>query len=152
LECPLQSKEEVEVTGHQVRTVGGGPGAPNQKWQYGWSFAAVVWGLASSNTLIRLSQNCLHHRHIICINMTSGPYTSTRWLWMHAGHALLHCPVFNTALHQRACMMVICPTTNEEGCLCTQNTVTPHQSYAVPRNKMEKLIFQLSYIVYSFFQ
>jgi hypothetical protein len=46
-----------------------------------------------------------------------------------------------------ACAMkTVRPTTNEEGCLWTQNTVTPHQFYAVSGNKMEKLIFQLSYV------
>jgi hypothetical protein len=43
-------------------------------------------------------------------------------------------------------MKVVRPTTNEEGCLWTQNTVTPHQFYTIPRNKMGKLIFWLSYI------
>jgi hypothetical protein len=46
-----------------------------------------------------------------------------------------------------ACAMnVVRPTTNEEGCLWTQNTVTPHQFYAVPGNKMGKLISRLSYV------
>jgi hypothetical protein len=40
-----------------------------------------------------------------------------------------------------ACAMkVVRPTTNEEGCLWTQNTVTPHQFYAVPGNKKGNLI------------
>jgi hypothetical protein len=36
-------------------------------------------------------------------------------------------------------MKFIDPTTNEEGCLWTQNTVTAHQFYPVPRNKMGNL-------------
>jgi hypothetical protein len=41
-----------------------------------------------------------------------------------------------------ACTMeVVRPTTNEEGCLWT-----PHQFYVVPRNKMGKLNFRLSYV------
>jgi hypothetical protein len=43
-------------------------------------------------------------------------------------------------------MKVVRPKTNEEGRLWTQNTVTPHQFYAVPGNKMRKLIFRLSYV------
>jgi hypothetical protein len=65
---------------------------------------------------------------------------------MLAGHALFlflaqHCA--GTA----CAMKVVCPTTNEEGCLWAQNTVTPHQFYAVPENKIGKLIFRLSYII-----
>jgi hypothetical protein len=41
---------------------------------------------------------------------------------------------------------VVHPTTNEEGFLWTQNRVTPHQFYAVPGNKIWKLIFRLSYM------
>jgi hypothetical protein len=43
-------------------------------------------------------------------------------------------------------MKVVLLTTNEKGCLWTQNTVTPHQFYAVPGNKMGRLIFLLSYV------
>jgi hypothetical protein len=43
-----------------------------------------------------------------------------------------------------ACAMkVIRPTTNEECCPWTQNTKTHHQFYAVPGNKIGKLIFRL---------
>jgi hypothetical protein len=45
-------------------------------------------------------------------------------------------------------MKVVRPTTNEEGCLWTQNTVTRHQFYAVPGNKKGKRIFRLSYVDY----
>jgi hypothetical protein len=46
-----------------------------------------------------------------------------------------------------ACAMkIVRPTTNEEVCLWTQNTVTPHQVYTVPRNKVGKFIFRLSYV------
>jgi hypothetical protein len=41
-------------------------------------------------------------------------------------------------------MKVVSSATNEEGCMWTQNTVTPHQFYAVPGNKMGKLTFPLS--------
>jgi hypothetical protein len=57
-----------------------------------------VGGLASPNTLICPSWNCWHHSRTICLDMTSGPYTSSRRLWMLARHALFCCPVFNTAL------------------------------------------------------
>jgi hypothetical protein len=107
--------------------------------------AAVLWGLASSNTLIHRSRNCWHHRHITWVDMTSGPYISTRRLWMLAGHILFPCPVFNTALcwhrlHDEGRMS----DKNEEGCLWTQNTVTLHQFYEVPGEK--KLIFWLSFV------
>jgi hypothetical protein len=46
-----------------------------------------------------------------------------------------------------ACKMkVVRPTTKKEGCLWTQNTVTPHQFYSAPGNRMGKLIFRLSYV------
>jgi hypothetical protein len=44
----------------------------------------------------RPSRNWWHH----CVDMMSGSYTSTRRLWMLAGHALFRCPVFNTALRR----------------------------------------------------
>jgi hypothetical protein len=62
--------------------------------------AAAVWGLASSNTLVRPSQKCWHHRRTISVEVTSGPYAFTRRLWMLAGHALFRCPVFNTTLRR----------------------------------------------------
>jgi hypothetical protein len=90
-ECPLQSRGEVEVAGRQVGTVGGVFQAlPTE----GGNMAAV-WGLTSTNTLVRW-----HHRRIICVDMTSGPYTSTRRLWMLAGHVLFRCLVFNMALRR----------------------------------------------------
>jgi hypothetical protein len=145
-ECPLQSRA-VEVTGRQVRTVGAWPRHSQPKVAIWLTVAAPMWDLASSNTIVRPSRNCWHNHRTICVDMMSGPYTSTRWLWMLAGYALFCCPAFNTALRwHRLHMKVVHPTTNEEGCLWTQNTVTPHQFYAVPRNKMGKLIFRLSSI------
>jgi hypothetical protein len=41
-----------------------------------------------------------------------------------------------------ACAMkAVHPTTNEEGCLLTQSTMTPRQFYAGHGNKMGKRIF-----------
>jgi hypothetical protein len=100
-ERPLQSREEVEVIGRRVGTVRGVVQALPTEGGNMVDRAAAMWGFASSNTLVRLSRNCWHHRCTICIDMMSGPYTSTRRLWMLAGHALFRCPVFNTTLRWR---------------------------------------------------
>jgi hypothetical protein len=88
----------VEVAGHQVRTVGAWSRRSQPKVAIWLTVAAATWGLASSNTLVRPSRNCWHHRRTISVDMTSGPCTSTRRLWMLAGYAQFCCPVFNTAL------------------------------------------------------
>jgi hypothetical protein len=71
--------------------------------------------------------------------------TSTRCLWMLAGTHYSVIMFLTQHCTGTACAMVIRPITNEEGCLWTQNTVTPHQFYAVPGNKTGKL-FRLSYV------
>jgi hypothetical protein len=84
----------VEVAGCQVGTVGGVVQELPTEGDNMVDHRAAVWRLASSNTLVRPSRNCWHHRHTICIDMTSGLYTCTRRL---AGHALFR-SVFTTAL------------------------------------------------------
>jgi hypothetical protein len=64
---------------------------------------------------------------------------------MLAGYALFRCHVLNTTLRRHR-LRDEGPTTNGEGCLWTQDTVTPHQFYAVPGNNMGKLIFRLPYV------
>jgi hypothetical protein len=59
-ECPFQSREEVEVVGRQVGTVGGVVQALPTEWL---TVAAAVWGLTSFNTLVRPSRNFWHHSH-----------------------------------------------------------------------------------------
>jgi hypothetical protein len=77
-ECPLQSTKEVEVTGCLVGTVEGAVLViPNE----GVNMAdrcCCRGGLASSNTLVRPSQNCWYHRRTICIDMTSEPHHACR--------------------------------------------------------------------------
>jgi hypothetical protein len=99
-ECPLERREEVEVAGRQAGTVGAWSRRSRPKVAIWLTVAAVVWGLTSSNTIVCPSRNYWHHRRNICVDMVSGPYTSIRWLWMLAGHALFRCPVFNTALRR----------------------------------------------------
>jgi hypothetical protein len=137
----------VEVNGLQVGTAGAWSKHPQLMVALWLTAVATMRGLASSNTLICPSWNCWHHRRTICIDMTSGPYTSTRQLQMFGGHAIFHCPVFNTALHWHRLFDEGCTShKNEEGCLWTQNTVTHQQFYVVPGNKMQKLIFRIFYV------
>jgi hypothetical protein len=97
---PLQSREEVEVAGRQVETVGGVVQALPSKVAIWLTVAAAVWGLSSSNILVRSSWNCWHHRRTICVDTMLGLYTLTGRLWMLAGHTLFRCLIFNTALRR----------------------------------------------------
>jgi hypothetical protein len=99
LECPLQSRE-VKVAERQVGTVGSVIQALPTEAGNMVDRCCYRGGLVSSDTLVRPSQNCWYHRCTICVDITSGPYTSNRRLWMLAGHALFRCPVFNTALRR----------------------------------------------------
>jgi hypothetical protein len=94
-ECPLQSTGRSGSLWAPGRNCRGACSRRSQPKVAIWlTVAAAMWGLASSSTLVRPSPNCWHHRRTICVDMTSEPYTSTRQLWMLAGHALFHCPVF----------------------------------------------------------
>jgi hypothetical protein len=143
-ECPLQSREEVEVAGCQVGTVGGM--VQVLETEGGNMVAAAVWSLASSSTLIGLSWNCWHHRRTTCVDMMWGPYSPLDDYGCLPGTHYFVALSLTQHCASTACMMVVRPTTNEEGCLWTQNTVTPHQFYADPGNKMGKLIIWLSYV------
>jgi hypothetical protein len=142
-----QSREEVEVAGRQVGTVGGVVQAlPTEGGNMVDRCCCRVGSRIIPTHSYAPSRNCWHHRRS-CIYMTSGPYTSTRQQLMLAGHALFRCPSLTQHCAGTACAMkVVRPSTKEEDCLWTQNTVTPQQFYAVPGNKMEKLIIRLSYV------
>jgi hypothetical protein len=147
-ECPLQSREEVEVARRQVGTVGAWSRLSQPKVAIWLRVSPAVWGLASSNILVCPSRNCWHHRRTICVDMTSGPYTSTRCLWMLGGHALFRCPVFNTALRRHRLRDEGRTFHNTRGRLSVYIEHSDiHQFYAVTGNKMGKLIFRLSYVL-----
>jgi hypothetical protein len=123
---------------------GCGPGSLNWRWQYGWllllpcgiSHCCAGWfllweGQVSQPALPPLSTIAVHVR-LPCLLGT-------------------HCSVVLSLTQHCVCtacaMKVVCPTTNEEGCLWTQSTGTLHSLYAVPGNKMGKLISRLFYVV-----
>jgi hypothetical protein len=87
----------VEVAGHQGTVEGMVQVLPTEGGNM-VSVAVDMWGLASSKTFVHPFRNCRYHHHTICIDVTSGPYTTTRWLRMLAGHVLFCCPAFNTSL------------------------------------------------------
>jgi hypothetical protein len=143
-ECPLQIREEVDVAGRQVATVGGVVQTlPTEGGNMVDLYCCRVgWGNHRDDALryCRMSWTSLWAD---AWSIT----TSVATLSMLAGHALFRCFVFNTAL-RRHCLRdeVVRPTTNEEGCPWTQSTVTSHQLYAVSENKIGKLIFRLPYV------
>jgi hypothetical protein len=70
-----------------------GPGAPNRRWQYGWSFLlSCVVSHYPTHSYARLGT----------AGTIAAPFAST-WRQDHtmlAGHALFRCSVFNTALRR----------------------------------------------------
>jgi hypothetical protein len=139
----LQSREEVEVTGRQVGTVGGVVQVlPTEGGNMVDHCCCRVGSHIIQHTrtpVLELLAPSPHHMHrhdvrtIPCLLGTH--YSIVLSLTQHCAST--------------ACAMkVVHPTSNEEGCLWTQNTVTPHQFYVVPGNKMGKLIFRLSYVHY----
>jgi hypothetical protein len=73
-------------------------------------------------------------------------YPLDGYAWLPGTHYSVVLPLTQHCAGTACTMKVVRPTSNEDGRLWTQNTVTPHQFYAVPRNKMGKLIFRLSYV------
>jgi hypothetical protein len=132
----------VEVAGRQVGTVGGVVQAvPTEGGKMLTVACCRVWSRIIQHTRTLVSSELLapslHHLHRYDVRnipcFTGTHYSVVLFLTQHcAGTA--------------CAMKVIRPTTNEEGCLWTQNILTPHQFYAVPGNKMGKLIFRLSYV------
>jgi hypothetical protein len=98
----------VEVGGCQVGTVGG------------------MFHIQHTRTpVLELLAPSSHHLHWLHVRT---PLDSTRWLWwMLAGHALFHCPVFNTALCQHCLRNEGCAYHNKWGRLPvdTEHSDTP---------------------------
>jgi hypothetical protein len=92
-ECPLRSREEVEVAGHQVGTVGGViPALPTE----GGNMVDRCCCCVGSCIVMQKDDSCYEKARSlpsngIVRNCSTHPFT------MLAGHAPFHCPVFNTA-------------------------------------------------------
>jgi hypothetical protein len=140
-ECPLQSREEVEVAGRQVGTVGG---VVQALLTEGGNMVDRCYCCAASRIFVQKDDSyCEKARSLPPLSTTAVHVPSPCLPGTHYSVVLyltLHCA--GTA----CAMKVVRPTTNEEVCLWTQNTVTSHQFYAVPGNKMGTLIFRLSYV------
>jgi hypothetical protein len=143
-ECPLQSREE-EVAGRQVGTVGGVVQA-----------LTTEGGNMVDRCCCRMGSRIIQYTCTL-VSELLVQFVST-WRQDHIpppdGYGCLPGTHYSIALSLTqhctgtACTMeVVHPTTNEEGCWWTKNTVTPHQFYAVLENKMGKPIFRLFYIV-----
>jgi hypothetical protein len=147
VECPLQSREEVEDTGCKVGTVRGAVQAlPTLRW-HGWPLL-LLYGFSHYPTH--------SYDRLGTAGTIATPFAST-WRQDHTlpldGYGCLpgthYSVVLSLTQHcagNASTMKIVRPTTNEEGCLWAQNTVTPHQFYAVGGNKMGKLISRLSYV------
>jgi hypothetical protein len=125
---------------------GRGPGSSNQRGQYGWPLLlpfGVSHCRAEGWLLLWEGQVCSIEWHFSVMSVSRS---SVR----HACRARTILLSLTQHYTSTACVMkVVRPPTNEEGCLWAQNTVTPHQFYAVPGNKMGILIFRLSYVLHS---
>jgi hypothetical protein len=127
-ECPLQSREEVEVAGRQVGTVGGVVQAlPTECGNMVDRCRCCV----GSRIVMQKDDSCCEKVRFLPSN---GIFQSCQCLacpfTMLAGHALFHCRVFNTALRRHHLHDEGCTTHNKQGKLPvdTEHSDTPLRS------------------------
>jgi hypothetical protein len=107
---------------------GHGPGTPNRRWQYGWPFL-LLCGVSHRPTHL--------YAHLRTAGTIAAPSALTSrqdhtppldgYGCLLGTHYSIVLPLTQHCAGNACAMKVIHPTTNEEGCLLTQNTVTPDQ-------------------------